>query len=144
MVVLPIGILLTTSKNQRNWCLAAVYPFVATVLGVGFGRFIQYLIVFLVLLLLICIQSIRQNHFLMNDCDEIPVSPRFEEKVNGETLYYYQIQQDVLLKLVFMGAKPVKWNINRDIESKKYILKKTDGSVVSSNQIGYIGNYRLF
>ena len=136
--------LLTISENQHNWYLAPVYSFVATVMAVGFGRFIHYRAVLLLIAFLIGIQSVRQNHFLLTYRDTIAVSPGFEEKVVGNTVYYTRIPQDILLKLVFMVANPVNWNITRDIENKKYILERTDESVVSSNHIGYIGNYSLF
>lgn len=142
LVIFPIGLLLTISKNQHNWYLAPVYPFIAVVLAVWFGRLIRHRAVPLVLLLLIGIQSTRQNHFLLTDRDAMPVSAGFEEMVDGTTIYYMQIPQDVLLKLVFMGAMPVKWKEESSVKLDNRSLWLMDKSS-SHLSIGSIGRFQL-
>jgi 4-amino-4-deoxy-L-arabinose transferase-like glycosyltransferase len=141
LVIFPLGLLLTFSKNQHNWYLAPVYPFIAAVIAVGINKLIDHRMVFVLLMVVIPLQSIRQNHFLLTDRDEIPVSQGFAEIVKDKPVYYNQLPQHLILKMVFMGAQPMKWK--EDTNEKKVNALWIESENEAIGQLGTIGKYNL-
>lgn len=137
-IIVPLGLLLTVSNNQHNWYLAPVYPFVAAMTAVGLRKLSHYRAGAVMLVILVLVQSGRQTYFLLTDRDEIPVSSRFEEAVKGKTIFYSQLPQDILLKLVFMQAHPVKkaWH---EHDSGLWLLENS----TTADSKGLIGKYHL-
>ncbi len=141
VVILPLGVLMTFSKNQHNWYLAPAYPFIAAVIAIGLSKLMQQLWIFALLIVLLLVQTVRQQHFLLTDRDEIPVSDGFAEIVHDQTVYYSYLPQHLLLKLVFMGAQPVKWR--EDAYEKREPGLWIKPSLETSTHLGTISQYVL-
>jgi 4-amino-4-deoxy-L-arabinose transferase-like glycosyltransferase len=145
IIIYPIAIFLSFTSTQHNWYLAPVFPFMAIVIAINVFILVSkskfyYFILFLILFL-----SIRHNFHLLERRNEVQVTGKYKPSTYDENIYYTNINQKVLLFLIYNEYNPIKSNDSiLSLKSKNVLLSDQLFSNRSFTKIGSIDQYWIY
>lgn len=145
IIIYPIGIFLSFTSTQHNWYLAPVFPFMATVIAINIFILVNKSKFYCFILFLILFLSIRQNYNLLERRNEVQVTGKYKPSAFDNNIYYTNINQKVLLFLIYNEYNPIK--INDSISILKPQCTFLSDQLYSNNsydKIGSIDQYWIY